>query len=109
MSFIDKYLIKLLSKQIGEDQFGNEYFISKIKNYLGHNKRYVIYNGIEESSKVLPMWHAWLHYLSDDIPGSDNQQQNYVWQKSRVLTLTGTQFAYNPEKSNYKTLKVYEK
>ena len=54
MSFIDKFLAKICAKKIGEDDFGNEYYISFFKNYLGKNKRLVIYNGLDLSSKVPP-------------------------------------------------------
>jgi len=58
MSFIDKFLAKICAKKIGEDDFGNEYYISCFRNYLGKYKRLVIYNGLDLSSKVPPMWHA---------------------------------------------------
>lgn len=98
MSFIDKIWIKFGKKQIGTDLFGNKYFVGKGANYLGKLKRFVIYNGCDESSKVPPMWHAWLHYMSDDVPTSEDE--SYDWQQSHAPNLTGTKHAYNPKAEN---------
>lgn len=91
MSFIDKVLAKLSAKKVGEDSFGNCYYLSVFKNHLGKNKRLVIYNGLSISSKVPPMWHAWLHYMSDEIP---KNEKNLGWQKDYRPNLTGTGYAY---------------
>lgn len=98
MSFVNKLSAKCFSKKVGQDEFGNEYRISCFKNYLGQNKRIVIYFGKDIPTKVPPIWHAWLHYMSDDIP--DAQQSNKVmWQKQHIPNLTGTVYAYDPSKS----------
>ena len=106
MSFIDKYLVKLSSRQIGEDQFGNKYYVGKSKNYTGRNKRYVIYKGIEDSSKIPPIWHAWLHYMQDDVP---EKTESYDWEKGYLPNLTGTKFSYDPAKSDCKKIETYSK
>ena len=100
MSFIDKLLVRVYSKKVGEDEFGNEYFVSFLKNYLGHNKRLVIYKGVGLASKVPPMWHAWLHYMSDETPISNKKLQ---WQKRYQPNLTGTKYAYDPSELTNKT------
>lgn len=102
MSLINKLWVKLFCNKIGEDQFGNLYYSSNQKNYLGMNKRYVLYKGLDESSKVPPMWHAWLHYLSDHAPSDINL---YNWQKSYHPNLTGTKHSYNPQISKMKLQK----
>ena len=106
MSLINSLWVKLFCKQVGKDQFGNRYFVGKDKNYLGQAKRFVIYNGQDEGSKVPPMWHAWLHYLSEDIPGNNKV---YDWQQEYVPNLTGTKHAYNPAKSNCTRIETYSK
>ena len=93
MSFLNKLVINFFCKKIGEDQFGNIYYEGKNSDYLGNQKRYVVYRGIAEPSKVPPLWHAWLHYLSDDLPGSE---ENYSWQHQHLPNLTGTKFSYHP-------------
>ena len=60
-------------------------------------KRYVRYNGLVESSKIPPMWHAWLHYIDDKIPSK--KRKLFEWQKSHEPNLTGTIYAKKPKGS----------
>lgn len=98
MSFLNNVFIKLFCKKVGSDEFGNSYYESKKSNYLNQKKRYVVYNGLAEPSKVPPLWHGWLHYLSDELPAPNAKK--YEWQKPYLPNLTGTKFAYVPEKKN---------
>jgi NADH:ubiquinone oxidoreductase subunit len=86
----------LFSKYVGEDPFGNKYYISRYRNNDGDLTRSVIYNGIDEPSKVPPMYHAWLHYMTNDFPLKE-AIRNYSWQKEHRPNLTGTEGAYYPE------------
>lgn len=106
MSFINGLWVKFFCKQVGVDQFGNKYFVGNSKNYLGHNKRYVLYNGINDGSKVPARWHAWLHYLSEKLP-SEESQKDYEWQIEHIQNLTGTKAAYDPSKSKHIKLESY--
>lgn len=85
---------KLFTENVGQDEFGNQYYLSKFKNFKGQNKRSVIYKGIAEPSKIPPMWHAWIHFLTNDVPNSDYRK--YRWNKTHKPNLTGTQGAYYP-------------
>lgn len=105
MSFIDKYLVKLSAKKIGTDQYGNEYYFGKKKDYLGRNKRYVIYNGINETTKVPPIWHAWLHYTINDIPSDINK---FPWQQEHAPNLSGTKYSYDCSQSKGKKVNLYK-
>jgi NADH:ubiquinone oxidoreductase subunit len=96
MSFIDKLFIKFSSKKIGEDEFGNQYFLGKT------GKRFVIYNGIAEASKVPFEWHGWLHYSTNNPPVKVNTGK-FSWQKIHLPNLTGTKGAYCPKNSKIKT------
>jgi NADH:ubiquinone oxidoreductase subunit len=73
---------------VGRDQFGNSYFREK-----GGDRRWVIYRGRIEASKVPPEWHAWLHRITDEIPKPEPRRE---WQREHVPNLTGTPFAYRP-------------
>lgn len=85
----------LLNKQVGEDEFGNKYYTARFgKDYLGRESRFVIYKGQAEPSKVPPNWHAWLHHLSYEA--LDTKAHN--WQRDHMPNLTGTKYAYRPEK-----------
>jgi NADH:ubiquinone oxidoreductase subunit len=95
MLIIEKIFTSLTSKQVGTDQFGNKYYESHFrKNYLNQKARYVMYKGKVESSKVPPMWHAWLHYLMKDVP--TNNALSHKWEKDFMPNVTGTKFAYTP-------------
>ncbi|MBM3579959.1 MAG: NADH:ubiquinone oxidoreductase subunit NDUFA12 [Alphaproteobacteria bacterium] len=89
----NKFFIKLFSNKIGEDEFGNEYFLHK-KN----GKRFVIYNGCTEASKVPMEWHGWLHYTTDIVPLQINTHR-FSWQKIHLPNLTGTKNSYSPKNS----------
>lgn len=97
MSLIDKFFIKKCNKLVGTDCYGNSYYLSKEVDYLGKARRLVVYNGLDEPSKVPPLWHAWLHYLSDEIP--DGSHKPYSWQKEHLPNLTGTKHAYSSNAS----------
>jgi NADH:ubiquinone oxidoreductase subunit len=102
---IDRLLIKFFANQVGKDQFGNKYFISKRQDYLGRNKRFVVYKGVEDGSKVPALWHSWLHYLSDQIP---EKILSYGWQREHIPNVTGTKYAHNPREYYLDRLKSYK-
>ncbi len=79
-------------RPVGVDNFGNRYFESRVADKSGKRKRWVIYNGRSEASKVPPEWHGWLHYTFS----SPIQTPKHTWQKSFLPNLTGTKFAYLP-------------
>jgi NADH:ubiquinone oxidoreductase subunit len=83
-------------RQVGSDSFGNKYYEHKSRRRLdGRLKRWVVYNGMVEASKVPPEWHGWLHYSLDAIPDGDGPPR-YDWQKDHLPNLTGTRYAYRP-------------
>ena len=64
------FQIKKASVLVGEDEAGNRYFETRHKrwNYDGRNRRFVIYNGYADASKVSPDWHGWLHHTFEEPP-----------------------------------------
>jgi NADH:ubiquinone oxidoreductase subunit len=90
---------KLYGEFVGEDRYGNRYFRERggkrnVRNN-GRNRRWVIYKGTPEGSKVPPVWHAWLHHTTDVAPvGSDGP--TYAWEKPHLPNMTGTPLAYRP-------------
>lgn len=84
----------LFGKFVGHDQFGNRYYVGKKPAADGRIRRWVMYNGLAEASKVPPEWHGWLHYMSDTLP--EATPKNYKWQKPHMQNLTGTDLAYLP-------------
>ena len=92
MNLINNFFIKFSCKKIGADEFGNQYFLNK------RGKRFVIYNGIAEASKIPAQWHGWMHYNSDVAPIEINTHK-FAWQKIHLPNLTGTKGAYFPKNS----------
>ncbi len=81
-------------RSVGEDIFGNTYYQHK-KADKGVDKRWVIYSGANDSSRVSPEWHGWLHGSYDEIPESHLPQPR-IWEKEPTGNLTGTADAYRP-------------
>lgn len=79
--------------RMGEDQYGNVYYSSP-----NDEKRWVVYNGTVEASRVPPGWFGWLNRTFDETPDEDG----YVpreWEKAHVPNMTGTPYAYRPKGS----------
>ena len=47
---------------VGQDELGNRYYEARDNrdSYDERKRRWVIYNGYAEASKVTPDWHGWL-------------------------------------------------
>ena len=90
--------IKRRSKFVGEDEFGNRYFEDRKKSVEHRNRRYVVYKGLAEPSKVPADWHGWLHYTFDEPP-TDAPLKRQKWETEHKPNLTGTLFAYKPQGS----------
>lgn len=82
-------------RQVGADEFGNRYFEARKAGPDGRRKRWVMYRGIVEPTKVPPHWHGWLHYTFDKLP-TDADRKRYSWQKPHQPNLTGTTHRYLP-------------
>jgi len=82
---------------IGEDAGGNKYYEAKDNSdsYDVHKRRWVIYNGYAEASKVPPEWHGWLHYTFDEPPTVEPLKRR-GWEKDHLPNLTGTVEAWRP-------------
>jgi hypothetical protein len=79
-------------RPVGKDEFGNCYFESKSADKAGKRKRWVMYKGSPEPSKVPPQWHGWLHYTFD----APITEKKASWQTGFLPNLTGTDLAYFP-------------
>ena len=80
---------------VGNDSNDNKYYCNS-KNFEDlDSKRWVIFNGNIEATKIPPHWHAWLH-KSIDVPPI-NYAHQYSWQKDHEQNMTGTDQAYYPD------------
>ncbi len=80
---------------VGEDEFGNRYYRERMRPHEGRKRRWVIYKGEIDASRVPPSWHAWLHHSSDAAP-SQRPPEVKDWEKPHLPNLTGTAEAYRP-------------
>lgn len=80
---------------VGKDAFGNRYYKGKGKKLHGRERRWVVYQGSTEASKVPPEWHAWLHHTAEN-PLTEQAATAKDWQKPHLPNLTGTEAAYRP-------------
>jgi NADH:ubiquinone oxidoreductase subunit len=80
--------------RVGADEYGNVYYQGG-RTREGEPRRWVIYNGYSEASKVPPGWHGWLHHRVDTAPADENYQPR-DWQKPHIENLTGSPRAYRP-------------
>ena len=88
-------------ESVGEDEQGNRYFRTrggKIDPTLGFERRWVVYNGYAEATKVPPSWHGWLHHTVDRPPTEESYTPR-EWQKPHIPNMTGTPAAYRPSGS----------
>ncbi len=76
--------------RMGADAQGNVYYQTK-----DSKRRWVIFNGEMEASRVSPDWHGWLHHTWDQTP-ADAPLVHKAWEKPHVENLTGTDAAYAP-------------
>ena len=99
MNIIILLVTIFFGKRKGSDCFNNTYYYSKFKLF-GRQRRWVLYKGIVESSKVHPSWENWIRHLSDeplkDVP--------YKWSKNNVVNVTGTEYAFYPQNNSTRML-----
>ena len=90
--------IKLLTwfrgELVGKDSFGNCYYREKGPENL-KERRWVIYKGLPEASKIPAQWHGWVHHMMDKPPTLETLQR-WPWEKNHLPNLTGTPYAYRP-------------
>jgi NADH:ubiquinone oxidoreductase subunit len=83
---------------VGEDEQGNRYFEERKPTLEGRKRRYVMYNGYAEPSRVPVDWHGWLHHTFE-VPPTIEPFLLQSWEKPHLPNLTGTIFAYRPKGS----------
>ncbi|MBU2956622.1 NADH:ubiquinone oxidoreductase subunit NDUFA12 [Paracoccus sp. 1_MG-2023] len=82
--------------KVGEDAQGNVFYQSK-----DAKRRWVIYSGEAEASRIDPEWHGWLHHTWNEAP-TEVPLQHKPWEKPHQPNLTGTDGAYVPAGSLYR-------
>jgi NADH:ubiquinone oxidoreductase subunit len=73
----------------GKDAFGNRYFRGR-----DGKRRWVIYKGTVDASRVPADWHGWLHHTCEEPPNGKACVK--PWERNHVPNLSGTEGAYYP-------------
>ncbi|WP_298569722.1 NADH:ubiquinone oxidoreductase subunit NDUFA12 [uncultured Aliiroseovarius sp.] len=76
--------------KVGEDEQGNVFYRDR-----DDKRRWVIFNGEPEASRVSPAWHGWLHHTFDNSP-ADAPLTHKAWEKPHQVNKTGSALAYVP-------------
>jgi NADH:ubiquinone oxidoreductase subunit len=80
-------------KLVGTDDQGNRYYTERGVVKGRKARRWVVYKGAVEASRVPPEWHAWLHHTFDQPL---ERPVGMPWIKDHQPNLTGTADAYLP-------------
>lgn len=81
-------------EEMGRDEDGNIYF----RHRSDPSRRWVIYRGSNDSSRVSPGWNAWLRGTIDEVPAKSLPQRR-PFERAPEPNLTGTPRAYRPSGS----------
>ena len=88
-------------ERVGEDQFGNIYYRTRggaVDPALGHERRWVIYNGEADASMIPAGWHGWIHHRVNDLPSAETYTAQ-EWELPHQGNPTGSAAAYRPQGS----------
>ena len=94
------FTVKRLGVPVGTDQYGNRYFEAKTNrnSYDGRKRRWVLYDGYADASKVPPEWFGWLHHTLPDPPTPETMPR-HAWQREHRPNMSGTPLAWRPRGS----------
>lgn len=84
-------------RKVGEDAQGNVFYESR-----DGKRRWVIYNGETEASRIAPEWHGWLHHTWTEPPTTAPLPRK-GWEQPHQPNLTGTPAAWVPSGSLRRT------
>ena len=102
--YIRAKCILKICQYIGRDGSGNQYYEETLKGTSRTPRRWVLYHGLPEATKVSAEWYNWLRHLSATPPTSNNLLQ-YSWQQPYLPNLTGTKKAYRTHSSKTQSKK----
>jgi len=81
-------------EHVGTDAQGSKYYRANARPGQ-FERRWVIYNGANDASRVPPEWHGWLHHSYDELPESHLAPAR-IWEADYTPNATGTAAAYLP-------------
>jgi len=93
-TFGTRLFTRRMGNRVGSDSLGNVYFQGG-KDVRGNPRRWVIYAGPNDASRVPPEWHGWLHGTLAETPDKALPPLR-PWQAEPRPNMTGTREAYRP-------------
>lgn len=81
-------------REVGRDSLGNIYY----QHRSDPTRRWVVYNGSNDASRVPPDWYIWLRGTIDELPGKALPPRR-AFEAQAQPNLTGTGQAYRPSGS----------
>jgi NADH:ubiquinone oxidoreductase subunit len=84
---------KRYGTEVGRDEDGNVYYRN-----ADDTRRWVIYGGDNDATRVVPEWYGWLH-MTFDAPPSESPIPRKAWEKPHQTNLTGSEGAFLREGS----------
>lgn len=99
MSLGTRLFTLLNGSEVGRDSAGNIYYQARRTPAAGlRRRRWVMYSGEVEATRVPPEWHAWLHYTTEaPLPESSRPAWGIAHQPNR----TGSAASYRPGGHDY--------
>lgn len=90
-------------EKVGTDEFGNTYYRARghvIDPSIGPERRWVVYNGEADLSRVPPLWRGWLAHTFVLAP-TEQKVATREWELPHLPNMTGTSQAYRPQGSTF--------
>jgi NADH:ubiquinone oxidoreductase subunit len=81
--------------EVGRDAEGNIYYR---RGAGATERRWVIYNGTPEATRIPPEWHLWMH-KTVALPPTEAPLPPRIWERPWTPNATGTDAAYLPSGS----------
>jgi NADH:ubiquinone oxidoreductase subunit len=81
-------------KYVATDRFGNRYFRDKKTRPGARERRWVLFNGEPEATKIPPEWHCWMHHTRSEPLPEGTSPFHKPWQQEHVPNPSGSVRAY---------------
>lgn len=94
MDIVTRIHVRMSADLVGTDDFGNRYYEERKRRKGKPRRRYVLYKGMVEASKVPADWHGWLHHTESSPPKPGPRHE---WQQEHLPNTTGTIHAHRPQ------------
>jgi NADH:ubiquinone oxidoreductase subunit len=83
-----KLFTRRFGTEVGRDDDGNVYYRND-----GDTRRWVLYDGDNDATRVGPEWYGWLHHTFEKPP-TEAPIARKVWEKPHHPNLTGSEGAF---------------